>query len=225
MTRVVVLGLLLTVSACSDGGGTSTPMGSTGGTHGTTGGKGGNTTGGQVGSGGATGTGGTTGAARGAVSLHIIETQGCSLMDQYQDFPIVPGGRPVTASGTTKMLQDGTVENGQEVHLECSIQGTAAPYTFFASVQVGIANSRLIQLQGQVSIGSTNPGQFIISTPDLPETYGSALPDLCTFTATEVDASASKVGGHFLCGTVEGNTSKEKCKAGESYFVFENCSK
>ncbi|MDX2051803.1 MAG: hypothetical protein SFV15_05380 [Polyangiaceae bacterium] len=231
MTRLTLLGLLLTVSACSDGGGTGTPMGSSGGTMGTTGGKGSggsgaSSMGGKVGSGGATGSGGLSGAARGAVSIHIIETPGCSLMDQYQDFPIVPGGRPVTAAGVTKMLEHGTVVNGKEVRVACSIRGAAPPYQVLGQIRTGVgAEPRLVDLGALLSVGIPGVDSLVLAVPDLPDSYAGAAPEGCTYTATELDPAAGRVVGSFVCGTLQGQTSKDPCKVGESYFAFENCSR
>ena len=180
--------------------------------------------GGKVGSGGAMGSGGSTGAARGAVSLHIVATPGCLLTDQYQDFPIVPGGRLVTAAGAVKMLEDGTVENGQEVHVQCSIRGPA-PYQVLATISTGQSiQKRFIDFGALMAVGMPSLDTLVVATPDLPESYGSGLPELCTYTATFVDPIAGKASGSFVCGRFEGFRAKDTCQVGESYFALENCS-
>jgi len=199
-------------------------MGTTGGKG--SGGSGASSMGGKVGSGGATGSGGTTGAARGAVSMHIIATPGCSLMDQYQDFPIVPGGRPVTAAGVVKMSEHGTVDASGPVAVVCKLLGTVAPFTLTALVGIGEFDAeRRVSFTSPLPPGQASIGSLLTFGPDLPEDYGAGEPALCTFTATEVDPLIGKASGLFVCGTLEGRTSLEKCKVGESYFAFENCSR
>jgi len=181
--------------------------------------------GGKVGSGGAMGSGGSTGAARGAVSLHIVATPGCLLTDQYQDFPIVPGGRPVTAAGAVKMLENGTVEDGKEVRVSCSIRGAAPPYQVLATISSGQSiQERFIDFGAFMAVGVPRVDGMAIVTPDLPEQYGGGGPELCTYTATFVDPIAGKASGSFVCGRFEGFRAKDTCQVGESYFALENCS-
>lgn len=224
--------LLLVVPACSDGGGSGGPVSGSGG-GGATAGKG---TGGSPSAGGGTGggkstggsgpTGGSAGKARGAISLHITQTAGCSLMDQWQDFPIIPGGHAVTAAGATRLLEDGGSEGGQQVSVSCSILRAAPPYAFMGKIRIGqIDPVRFIQVSSDVSLMTSAAATMAIGVPDLPEQYGAGLPDLCTLSASEIDLPNGKVKGTLTCGTLEGNTSKEKCKAAESLFVFENCAR
>jgi len=220
-----LLCLLLVVPACSDGG--SGGSGSGGGGAGATGGKG---TGGAPSAGGGKSiggsgpTGGSTGKARGAISLHITQTAGCSLVDQWQDFPVIPGGHAVTAAGATRLLEDGAIENGEAARVTCSLLGAAPPYAFMAQLHIGQSPAeRQLGFGAHITIGTAATGSLLLAGPDLSEAYGVGLPDLCSFTATSIDLASRKVAGQFVCGTLEGNDSKEKCKAGESFFVFENC--
>jgi len=144
-------------------------------------------------------------------------------MDQWQDFPVIPGGHAVTAAGATRLLEDGAIENGQLVHVTCSIL-EPAPYAFMGRIRIGqFPQEREIGVGVTISAGVPERGGLDISVSDLTETYGSGLPDLCTFTPAVVDISARRVAGTFVCGTFDGARSKDLCKAGDSFFVFENC--
>ena len=93
-------------SAAGAGGSTSkggsTSGGSTsGGSTSGNGGSGGGTDGGTAGTSGSGGGSGTP--VRGAFSLNILAPDGCSLTPQYQDFPEVDSGHPVT--DTDKAIQ------------------------------------------------------------------------------------------------------------------------
>jgi len=145
-------------------------------------------------------------------------------MDQWQDFPVIPGGHSVTAAGATRLLEDGAIENGQQVQVFCDWLGNGPPFTVNGLIYVGSGSAeRHIEISSPMVVGQAMVGSALVSGPDLPQPYAVGMPDLCMFTATDVDAASHRVRGHFVCGTLEGTTSGERCKAGESYFTFENC--
>jgi hypothetical protein len=229
---VSILALGLLALACSDdganspdstGGTAGSSTGASGGMQGTGGSTGG--TGGSSGSSGSSGTGGSTTGVRGAVSLHILAPQGCSLPDQFQDFPELSSGHPVTDTAKVKGVENGSMtESGEPVTVVCSWLGTAPPNRVSALIRIGAAGSdSSINIGAPVVQGETRSGSLLLSSRDLPGGYGSSASDPCMFTPIEVDTATRSVWARFTCGTFAAQDSTDVCAVGTSYFFFENC--
>src|SRR5688572_18524779 len=131
----VQLGVVLMAAlagACGDPGSNGDDSGGAAGTAGTSAGAGGSTAGaggskggsggatGGAGSAGSSGTSGASGSAvRGAVSLNILAPDGCSLTAQYQDFPKVDSGHPVTATEKGQGIAVGEMTEGFPAEVLC----------------------------------------------------------------------------------------------------------
>ena len=222
---VVTLGLLL--GACSDNGGSSPAP--TGGAAGSSSGARGGTQGGGAGgsaggTGGSGGTGGGSTAVRGAVSLHILSPQGCSLPDQFQDFPELSSGHPVTDTAKQGVENGSVTESGEPVTVLCSWLGTAPPNRVSALIRIGAAgNDSSINIGAPVVQGETRSGSILLSSRDLPGGYGSDPSDPCMFTPIELDTATRSVWARFTCGIFDAQDSTDVCAVGPSYFFFENC--
>src|SRR5690606_1197859 len=87
-----------------------------GGTGGTTPATGGSSGSGGVGAGGSGG--GGQGATRGAVSVHVLSPEGCSLAEHFRDVPETASGRPVTADMKEQLVEHlATTGDGQPVRV------------------------------------------------------------------------------------------------------------
>jgi hypothetical protein len=231
-TSVLVFGLLL--SACSDGDGDSPDStGGTAGSSGNSGGTGGGTGGATGGSAGSTGgssggTGGASTAVRGAVSLHVLAPQGCSLPDHFQDFPELPSGHPVTETAKVQAVEHGSMTpSGEPVSVLCRWISLQAPLSFDAVIRIGFAgNERFTNVGATGSIvvpGETRSGGIGLGAPDLPAQYGGGA---CIYTLLELDTTTRSVWGQVTCDTFETLDTPDAtdvCALGPSYFFFENC--
>jgi len=214
-----------TAGSTSSGGNAGT--GGAGGSAGTgagTGGSGGSAGSGAAGSG--AGTAGDSGSAvRGAVSLNIVGGSGCSLSPQYQDFPALASGHPVTATSKAEAATHGEdTPDGQPAQVVCEWIGSAAPYTISARITLGPAGptDRSVFLGSPTVVGVPANDGIGINVPDLPAQYGS-FSEPCTVTPIEVDETTRSVWGEFSCPSIGPEEGDDSCEVGPSYFFFENC--
>lgn len=221
-------------SSAGGGNGGAGALGGNGGT-GALGGSGGTSGSGAAGSGGSAGSGaagssaGTAGGSgapvRGAVSLNIVGGSGCSLDPQYQDFPEVSSGHPVTATSKGDAATDGEdTPDGQPAQIVCEWLGTTAPHTISARITLGPPGptDRSIFLGSPTVVGVPENDGIGINVPDLPEQYGS-FSEPCTVTPIEVDEATRSVWGEFSCPSIGPEEGDDSCEVGPSYFFFENC--
>lgn len=217
--RNVAISLVLSFALSACGGDEAAPKSSNGGEGGAGGATGG--------AGGATaGAGGGTGAVtRGAASFHIVSGPGCSLPDQFQDFPVLASGHPVTDTQKIQSVESGgTTADGQPVSLLCNWLGFQAPYTFDSVLKIGPAgNERWFNIGASIQPGQEVQGGIVLIAPELPQQYGSDPTDPCVYTVISVDEATRSVWGRLHCGIFAPNDGSDSCTLGDSYFFFENC--
>jgi hypothetical protein len=237
--------LVVALTACSDNGsdgddtggsgstaGTSAGTGgATAGTGGSSGGstsKGGSTSGGgSTSSGGSTSGGGSSGGTagssggsasvvRGAVSLNILAPAGCSLTEQYQDFPKVASGHPVTATEKGAGIADGEMTEDFPADVLCEWLG----FEIDAVIRLGPAgNQRLINIGSSLVVGESAQNGVVLNSVELPAQYGGD----CMVTPIEVDMATRSVWSSFTCETFDTFDDTDHCAIGPSYLFFENC--
>jgi hypothetical protein len=211
----VVLGLLLTACGGDDGG--------------TAGSGGASSGGGGSGSGG----GGQGSMTRGAFSMHIVPSQGCSLAEQWVDFPVVDGGHPVTATETVQTIPDGATEqvtNSSGMLIDTTASRLTC--TWLASVfRVGFrfgpaGREGVLSMSAGTTLGESRTMGFVLQGQDWRETtYGGQ----CTYTALEVDVATRSVRGELSCPALDAVTDMpdtqphETCTIPTGYYAFENC--
>jgi hypothetical protein len=206
------------------GSGGGAAAGMSGGAGNANGGTGGATSG--TGGGGVAGAAGSASVTKGAVSLHIQGAPGCSLSDQYLDWPALPSGHPVTATEKGQALENGTTTpDGQPVKVICRWLAPQAPHTFQTQVQTGPAGTpRLVDLGAKIEPGKDVQGGVSLSSPALPlEGYASPATDPCVYNVISTDEATRSVWGRLHCGTVVSADGTDTCSLGDSYFFFENC--
>lgn len=217
----------LALGACGDDG-ASEPAG-TGGNLGTGGDStdAGGTGGASSGTGGdASGTGGGTAArVRGAASFHVLTGTGCSLDEQYQDFPTLDAGHPVTATEKLQAVEDGsTTTAGEPIDVLCSWADTEPWDSFDAVIKIGPAgDQRFANIGAAIRPGEEVLGGIAFQNPEWARTYGSSPDDPCRYTVIEADAITRSIWGSIECGIFGPNDGSDQCALGPSYFFFENC--
>ena len=134
------------------------------------------TTAGMTSSSGGSSTTGSSSAARGAVSLSILSPDGCSLTEQFQDFPSVPSGHAVTATEKLMSVEDGTTTaDGAPVEVICDWLGFEPPFTFRGRITVGeFENERMVEVGSRMELGVPANGGVVVIDPELPSQYGSS---------------------------------------------------
>lgn len=202
-----------------------------------TGGAGNAAGGTSAGGGAATGGGSAAGASagggsavRGAFSVNIQTAGGCSLASQSQDFPVVAGGHPVSASDKRGGIADSTVDaSGYPANVYCSWFSDKAPYMIDAGLMLGPdASLRRVSMNSKLVVGSSSAGGMSFLTNDLPDTNYAGK---CSFTVIQLDPATRSVWGSFTCASLDkfaadGATQvPTQCTVGPSYFYFENCTK
>jgi hypothetical protein len=240
---------LLTSCAAACGNGANDddpmPMGGSGGASGGTSGSGGKAEAGsggkaeagsggkaEAGSGGKAGAGGSAGntsggsggttatAVRGAASVHIVAGAGCSLEEQYQDFPMLASGHPVTATDRTQAVTNGeTAPDGHPATVLCSWLGTSIDVV----ITLGPAgDERDLFLRSPTAEGVMGTGSVGVTGPDFPEQYANRSSP-CSFTPIEVDEASRSVWGEFACTSFATEDESDSCAVDTSYYFFENC--
>jgi hypothetical protein len=225
--RSILISVAVAFGACACGSDSATPQNADG-----TGGA----DAGNIGSGGTGGTGGTGGGGtggtpevgsetvRGAVSVHILKKAGCSLSEQFQDFPPVASGHPVSDIAKTTVEDGGTTADGQPVAVICDWLGSQAPYSFTAVMTIGPDGARR-----RISLGAAiHPKESVsdgvgLATPDWSAQYGSNAGTPCVYKTIAVDEATRSVWGSFTCPDFSPRDGSDSCSTGESYFAFEHC--
>ena len=167
---------------------------------------------------------------RGAFSVNIEAPPGCPLTTQTQDFPVVPGRHPVTATDKSGGIADQTVDgSGAAARLSCTWFGDVADgvdrYTIEASMMLGPpGNLRTAHMNGTLTAGTSSKGGAEITTKDLPD--GDYAGD-CDFNIIQVDPTTRSIWCSFSCASFDKVADDIEtpigCSLGPSYFYFDNC--
>lgn len=157
------------------------------------------------------------------MSIHVLAGTGCSLGDQFQDFPQLPSGHPVTGTQKIQGVETGT--DGQPTKVLCTWMGTQAPFSIDAVITIGPAGAqRFVNLGSPQVQGQSAVGGLVLQAPDLPANYGTTAGNPCTYTPIAVDAATRSVWGEFSCNALSAlDGSGDRCGVGPSYYFFENC--
>jgi hypothetical protein len=208
------------------------------GTAGSSGGVGGGSL--LGGAGGLAANGGAAGGvakARGAFSLHIVPGEGCSLTEQWVDFPVVDGGHPVTATETVQTIDDGAtmqVTNAAGMLIDTTASRLACTWVpepildLHVGFRFGPASREgTLSMSPSLKLDEPDTSGILIVGQDWDEkNYGGQ----CTFTAREVDHATRSVRGEVSCTALDRVTDMpdtappEACTLPSGYFAFENCS-
>ena len=230
MTRNVTFLAILLV-ACGEGSNNADPDGNGGnGGNGATpmtsgsAGDSGTMDGGQAGNGadgGSSGGGSDSGeVVRGAVSLHILSPDGCSLEEQFQDFPQVQSGHPVTATDKGEGIAHGEMTEDFPATVLCNWFTPDVSKGMDVVITLGPAGQRrAVNLGGKMIVGEPMEGGMVLNSADLPDQYGGT----CTCTAIEIDEATRSVWGEVQCDEFNTFDDSDHCAVGPSYFFFENC--
>jgi hypothetical protein len=191
--------------------------------------------GGSAGASGAAGIGGASGAsakARGAFSLHIVPGEGCTLPEQWLDYPVVEGGHPVTATEAVELIEDGAtaqVMNAAGNWIEATVSRLACTWVADPGFDIHVGfrfgpagNDGTLSMSADTRVGQASTEGILLVGPDWDERNYSGQ---CTYTALVVDEATRSVRGTLTCpdlGLV-GSAVPETCTVPEGYFAFENC--
>jgi hypothetical protein len=165
-------------------------------------------------------TGGASGVLRGAVSLNILG-EGCSLSDQFLDFPRISDGHPVTATEFRELVADGGAADGDGI-ASVSCAWRTRSMSGGISIDTGV-DSKFVSLGSTIVLGETSTGGISIDSSSLPDAYGSSPDDPCVYSPIEVDEATNTIWGEFSCGILVNFDGDDSCELGPSYFYFENC--
>lgn len=192
-----------------------------GGTGGTTPATGGSSGSGGIGAGGSGG--GGQGVTRGAVSVHVLSPEGCSLAEHFQDFPELASGRPVTADAKVQALEHGTNIDGAPAMVGCewiTAPQAAGVYRINTSIVVDpTVENRSARVSGVMAAGETRSGSLVLNGGDLSDQYNGS----CMITVLEMNEMSRSIWGSFTCDTLTSFDDSDTCAVGPSYFFFENC--
>ena len=167
--------------------------------------------------------------------MHIVPGQGCSLPDQWVDFPVVDGGHPVTANQTVKTIGDGATEpvlnsSGMSIdatvsHLSCRWGGRSPDFDFQVGFRFGPAGREgTLSMGAGITVGQSQTLGFVLKGQDWRSTYSGQ----CTFTVHEVIDATRSVRGEVSCPLLEvadmpATQNQEICTLSNGYYAFENC--
>jgi hypothetical protein len=196
--------------------------GTGGGGSGGSGGSGGDQSiGGSGGSAGTGAGGGDPTALRGAIAIDILSPDGCSLGEQFQDFPELGSGRPVTASDKVQLLEDQGADSDQSV--ACTWQTLPIGDYVSATILLGASGSesRLVSWGALLADGQVNTFNLVLeSPPGVPTQYAA---NTCTGSVIELDSTTRSAWVSFSCDPLTDAESTDLCAVGPSYFALENC--
>jgi hypothetical protein len=230
----IVLCFLMAACSSSGEGGAGNAAGGSSASGGTAAAGGTSAAGTGAGGGSAAGApagGGPSGnAVVGAFSVNIQAASGCALTAQSQDFPIVAGGHPVTATSESGGIAAATVDaSGYPANVYCSWYSDSSPYMINAGLMLGPSvKSRTVSVNTLLVQGTGSTGGFGFHTDDLPDVDYSGQ---CNFTVIQIDLATRSVWGSFTCDSLDKFASDgatqvpTQCKVGPSYFYFKNCTK
>lgn len=236
--------LLAFASACGGGdaapngggasgrGGSSSDGGSGGGVGGSAAGGSG---GGSGGSAGGAGSGGAPINARGGFSLHIVPGDGCTLPEQWLDFPLVAGGHPVTEAQAVQLIADGAtaqVTNSSGNLIQTTVSRLSCSWVPDPGFDIHVGfrfgpagNDGTLSMSADTRVGQPSTDGILLVGPDWDERNYSGQ---CTYTTLFVDDATRSVRGSVVCPVLslvngEPGAVPEVCTLSEGYFAFENC--
>jgi len=162
---------------------------------------------------------------RGAASLHVLPGAGCSLSDQYLDFPELGSGHPVTATQKVQAAEDGSRTAGGELIDVLCTWGDTDPWDSFDAVfTVGPPEAeRFVNIGATIKPGEEALSGIVYSSWDRPASYSSSPEGPCVYTVIEADPVTRSIWGSVQCGVFSADDGSDDCVLGPSYFFFENC--
>ena len=167
--------------------------------------------------------------------MHITPGQGCSLGDQWVDFPVVDGGHPVTATQTVETIADRATEpvlnsSGMTIdatvsQLSCRWGGRNPDFDFQVGFRFGPANREgTLSMGAGITVGQSQTLGFVLRGQDWQSSYSGQ----CTFTEHEVIDATRSVRGEVSCPVLDVLTDMPTTQNHEvcilnGYYAFENC--